>query len=141
MTFVIDASVAIKWYIPEIYELEAEKLFSRRAEFHVPELIIPEFSNIIWKKMSRGFITKEEGTEIISSFSLNRWTLHSHRSLTKSAFIGAAETGLTVYDWTYLALAISLNGQFITADEKFFNKLKETSFNSHLLWIGNVSDF
>lgn len=138
MTFVIDASVAVKWYIPEIFENEAAKLFPRRAEFHVPELIIPEFSNIIWKKLSRGFLTKVEATEIITSFSLNRWSLHSHRSFTKSSFIGAAETGLTVYDWTYLALAISLNGQFITADEKFFNKLKDSSFNSYLVWIGDV---
>lgn len=39
MTTVIvaDASAAVKWYVPEIYTLEAEKLLGGSYEIHAPE--------------------------------------------------------------------------------------------------------
>jgi len=37
MKRVVDASVAIKWYIPEIYEQEGSRLQQNGDEFHAPE--------------------------------------------------------------------------------------------------------
>lgn len=36
MKYVVDASVAVKWYVPEIYELEATKLLKARMNFTFP---------------------------------------------------------------------------------------------------------
>ncbi len=138
MNYVVDASVAIKWYVPEIYEQEAARLLQGNHVFHAPELIYPEFSNILWKKVRRGEITSAEGQRIIAAFAKKNLISHSHQPLIQSAYAGAESTGQTVYDWTYLALAISLSYEFVTADEKFYQALEKTPLRASLLWIGDV---
>lgn len=137
MNYVVDASCAIKWYVPEIYEQEATRLLKGKHRLHVPELILPEFSNIVWKKVRRGELTEAEGERIITTFARKRLIVHSHRRIIKSAYTGAVATSQTVYDWTYLALAISLSCQFVTADERFYKALEKTPFKTNLLWIGD----
>jgi predicted nucleic acid-binding protein len=106
-------------------------------ELHAPELILPEFGNIAWKKVARREITEKEGQRIVSEFSKTNLILHSHASIIKSAFTGAMMTNQTVYDWTYLALALSLGCEFVTADERFYKALEKTKLKKHLLWIGD----
>lgn len=48
--FVVDAGVAVKWYVPEVHEADAKRFLSPVFTLHVPELFFPEFGNIIWKK-------------------------------------------------------------------------------------------
>ena len=138
MKYVVDASVAIKWYVPEIYEQQATKILQGRNFLHVPELIYPEFASILWKKVRRSEITSAEGKKIITAFSKQSLLPHSHQQLVQSAYFGAEATGQTAYDWTYLALAVSLSCEFVTADEKFYLALKHTPLQKNLLWIGNV---
>lgn len=47
------------------------------------------------------------------------------RGLISDAFAIAIATGTTVYDATYLTLAIRLETQMITGDERFARKLSE----------------
>lgn len=137
MNYVVDASVSIKWYVPEIFEQEATRFLKSRPQLHVPELILLEISNITWKKVQRGEITAAEGDRVVQAVARKRWTIYSHRRLIKSAYAGAEATGQTVYDWTYLALAISIGCEFVTADEKFYKALEKTQFKSGLKWIGD----
>lgn len=138
MNYVVDASVAVKWYVPEIYEQEAARLLKAKHLFHVPELILPECGNILWKKVRRGELTPAEGENIVLALSKKTWTIHSHKQMIRSAYTGADATGQTVYDWTYLALAVSLSCEFVTADEKFYKALEKTTFNASLKWIGDL---
>lgn len=138
MIVVADASVAVKWYVPEIYTSEAEKLLNGSYEIHAPELILPEFGSIVWKKFRRKDLTEQEATRIIDAFGKQNILFHSHRTLLNAAFAGAQASGQTVYDWSYLALAIFLSCEFITADERFYNALKNTRLKKHLVWIGDV---
>jgi predicted nucleic acid-binding protein len=137
MNYVVDASVAIKWYIPEVFEQEATRFLKSRPHLHVPELILLEISNITWKKVRRGEITSTEGDQVVQAIARKRWQIYSHKRLIKSAYAGAEATGQTVYDWSYLALAISLGCEFVTADEKFYRALEKTPLKSNLKWIGD----
>ena len=139
MNCVIDASVAVKWYVPEVFEQEATRLRKTGGIFHAPELILPEFGNIIWKKVIRKELTDTEGYRIINAFAAEKLVLHSHQTTLISAYTGADTTGQTVYDWTYLALAIALSYPFVTADEKFYKALAPTPLKAHLLWLGDIS--
>src|SRR5687767_7685205 len=138
MIAVVDASVMIKWYVQENYTAEAEKLLDSPYDLHAPELVLPEFGNIIWKKLRRNDLTEQEANQIISAFGQQSITFHSHASLLKAAFTGAQLSGQTVYDWSYLALAVSLSCEFVTADERFYNALETTSLKKHLIWVGNL---
>lgn len=138
MKYVIDASVAIKWYISEIYENEAVSLLGGKNRLHVPELILSEFANTIWLIVRRGTLTQAEGEQIISDFLKQKWTIHSQKTYIDSAYKGAVSSNQTVYDWTYLALAVSLSCGMVTADEKFYKALETTPLKSNLLWIGDI---
>ncbi len=138
MILVVDASVAVKWYVPEINTPEAEKLLNGSYDLQAPELILPEFGSIVWKKVRRTDLTEQEATRIITAFGKQNIVFHSHRTLLNAAFAGAQASGQTVYDWSYLTLAISLSCEFITADERFYNTLKNTRLKKHLVWIGDV---
>ncbi len=138
MKRVVDASVAIKWYVPEVYEQEASRLQKSGDELHAPELILPEFGNIVWKKVTRREITEKEGQKIVTEFSRLNLVYHPQRQIIKSAFTGAMMTSQTVYDWTYMALALSLGCQFVTADERFYKALETTKLKKHLLWVGDI---
>jgi predicted nucleic acid-binding protein len=138
MIIVADASVSVKWYVTEINTPEAEKLLNGSYEIHAPELILPEFGSIIWKKVRRNDLTEREATQIINTFSKQSITFHSHQPLLRAAFTGAQLSGQTVYDWSYLALAVSLSCEFITADERFYKALERTTLKKHLVWIGDI---
>jgi predicted nucleic acid-binding protein len=46
MILVVDASVAIKWFVEEPLRSQARKLLADRHEFVAPDLLIAEVSNI-----------------------------------------------------------------------------------------------
>jgi predicted nucleic acid-binding protein len=139
MNLVVDASVAAKWYIPEDYSEEAELLFDDRLELHAPELIIPEFGNIILKKYRQGDIDEEILREIAGNRFSRQVVLHSQELLLHTALIEAAKTGQAVYDWIYLALAVALDCKFVTADRRFFLAMRKTPFRDSMTWVENIA--
>ncbi|MBC7908879.1 MAG: type II toxin-antitoxin system VapC family toxin [Pyrinomonadaceae bacterium] len=138
MIYVVDASAAVKWYVPEQYSDEAELLLDTQHELFAPELILPEVGNIIWKKVRRAELTEAEGNKIIKAFQAAGVVTIPHTNLLSAAYTGAVLSGQTVYDWTYLALALSLNCEFVTADEKFYRALEATRLKRNLLWVGDL---
>ena len=138
MRYVIDASVAVKWYVPEIHDSYASTLQIDGSDLHAPELIVPEFANIVWKKIRLGELTQAEGSRIVKAFGAARVKLHSHGGLAMSAFTGAYLTQQTVYDWTYLSLAIAMSCLFVTADARFYRSLQTTAVSKNLIWIEDI---
>lgn len=138
MNAVVDASVAIKWYVEEDFCAKAELLLEDPYRVQAPELLMPEFGSILWKKVRRKDLTETGASAIITAFQSLDITYHSHVDVFRASFEGAQKSGQTVYDWSYLALAVSLGCKFVTADEKFYNALKDTSLRKHLLWIGDL---
>lgn len=139
MNLVVDASVAIKWYVKEEYENEASLLLNPQFALHGPELLVPEFGNIVWKKYRAGELTRDEANTATRLFSQRAITFHAQIALLRAAVFGASASGQTVYDWTYLALAVVLKCPFVTADNRFFNAIHLTTMRNHIMWVGDVS--
>jgi len=125
---IVDASVAVKWFIPEKGSIEAIKLLGGRHQFFAPDIIRPEVGNILWKLYTRRLLSGDEAFHIIGDFLSMPIEICSSASLMMSAFEIAAACGRTVYDSLYLALAIEQNSVMITADQRFVNALKNTDF-------------
>ena len=58
-TLVIDASIAIKWVVEEDGTPLALAL-RQKAKLIAPDLLVPECANILWKKVQRNELVKEE---------------------------------------------------------------------------------
>ena len=52
--YVVDASVVIKWFVPEIHGDAARRLLSAPHEYFSPDLLFPEVGNAIWKRFGAG---------------------------------------------------------------------------------------
>jgi predicted nucleic acid-binding protein len=116
--YVIDASVLIKWFVPEIHSDAAQRLLSATHEYFAPDLLFPEVGNVIWKKVRRGELTAEHGQRLAADISTVAVETVSTRGLVIDALAVAVTTGLTVYDSMYLALAVRLGAEMITADDR-----------------------
>lgn len=117
---VVDASVVIKWFVPEIHSDAARKLLGTNHQFFAPDLLFAEIGNILWKKAQRGSLTSTDAAQLIAD--IGRVAIESvpARSLVGDAFVLANAIRRTVYDSLYLALAARLNTSCITADERLW---------------------
>ena len=52
--FVVDASVVVKWFVPEVHSDAARRLLTLSHEYFAPDLLFAETANTIWKKIRRG---------------------------------------------------------------------------------------
>ncbi len=124
---VIDAGVAIQWYVPEPHEAEAKRLLDPAYTLHVPELFLPEFGNIVWKKVRRlkaPELTEAEGRNLLRLVLGVPLMVHPMAPLLEAAYDLAVGPGrMTVDDCCYLALAQALGCRLVTADRAFYSAM------------------
>lgn len=116
--YVVDASVVVKWFVPEIHSDKARRLLDSAHEYMAPDLLFAETANAIWKKVRRKELTLEEGQRLVADIGKIAVETVSCRSLAEDAHALATATGRTVYDCMYIALAIRLKTRSITADDR-----------------------
>ncbi|MDM8561984.1 type II toxin-antitoxin system VapC family toxin [Candidatus Marithioploca araucensis] len=136
--FVVDSSVAIKWYFPEIHKEAAERLLKPNYHLHVPHLFLLEFINVVCKKRRRGEINAQESDFVINEIQQIPLEWHNDRSVLTKAYEIANNTQRSLYDCLYINLAISLDCEMVTADLKFYEALKSGDYAKWLRWIENL---
>jgi predicted nucleic acid-binding protein len=135
---VVDASVAIKWFVPEIYADAARRLLREGMTLLAPDLIWAEVANALWRKWRERELSVEAVQGILTDFRRYPLRIHSGESLYDVAWPVAQGSGRTFYDSLCLALAMSNGCLLVTADLRFFNALKDTPWGRHCLWVENV---
>ncbi|HEX4588897.1 MAG TPA: type II toxin-antitoxin system VapC family toxin [Gemmataceae bacterium] len=68
---IVDASVGVKWFVPEVHAAEARRWRKGPDELHAPAFFFDlEIANILWKKVRRGEITRADADLILPSLPL-----------------------------------------------------------------------
>jgi predicted nucleic acid-binding protein len=121
--FVIDANVAVKWlplFKGEPLVSHARWYLDRRTagEIVVPDLFWAEVSSVLWKTARRGSCDPDEATVALSTLQQQELTAVPSLILVISALSIALKYGRPLYDCLYVALAVRLNAELVTADEK-----------------------
>lgn len=126
MELVVDASVAVKWLIPETGADAARQLLRSNVELHAPRLLIAEVASALWRRARLGEIQTGHAGEMMEVMS----TLPVHWRRDETLGADAVRLGIAldrpVYDCVYLALAHQLRGRVITADRRFANAVALT---------------
>jgi predicted nucleic acid-binding protein len=135
---VVDASVGIKRFAPEVHSAAAKRLQNSAYHLHVPGFFDVEVGNILWKKVWRGELTEDEAAGRLVDLAALQLIRHPDQNLVAAAFRIAAATGRTVYDSVYVALAVQLSGQTATADERLRNALRGTNWERYVLWVEDI---
>ena len=120
---VVDASVVIKWFVPENGTEAALRLLDSGHQFLAPDLLFAEVANSIWKKTLRGELTATDSHRLTADLERIAVETIQRRELATDAHALALITSRSVYDSMYVALAIRLETRLITADERLVNAL------------------
>lgn len=119
---VVDASVAIKWVFSE--ELSQQALAIRdRYRLVAPDLIVAEWSNILWKKVRRGEFNSEEASLAAAALHYAGLDLVASAGLSAGALRLAIELDHPAYDCFYLELCRARGASMVTADTRLARKV------------------
>lgn len=117
MTLVIDASVALKWVLDEpgsdaAFALQGDDLFA-------PALWLLESANALWIRVQRGPFDADWADRRLKEL-VEAPVKTTPVEMDVEAALGlAAALRHPVYDCLYLACALRLGGQVVTADKGF----------------------
>jgi predicted nucleic acid-binding protein len=129
VSFVVDASVAIKWFVEEPLSDRADALLGADEPLFAPELVLAEAANIAWKKTIRGEIEPEQARIIAERLEAGIPMLLSIQALHVRALDIALQLGHPAYDCFYLACAEAVtDGQVVTADERLLSAVARTPY-------------
>ena len=121
-TFVVDASIAVKWVIEEDGTENALALRGR-GKLIAPELLTAECANIFWKKVQRNELTEDQALFAARLLQAADIELLPTRALMEPATRIAIELNHPAYDCVYIALAIKHDCRFVTADGRLLRML------------------
>ena len=122
---IIDASIGVKWLIPEEDSAQANALVGNRI--WVPSLFFSEVSNAIWKKARQGEIEIAPLLPELSKLKLITQMLDDAAYFERALVLGN-ELDHPVYDCLYLAAAESLGDILVTADKRFLRKVASSPY-------------
>lgn len=137
---VVDASIAVKWFVPELHAISANRLLYENFELFAPDLIFPEFGNVLWKKWRRGEVTAASAYGIIKDFRQMAMKCYNSQLFVGKAWRISERFGRSFYDSLYIALAKAQACPLVTADRKLYNALKNGSLKKHVLWVEDIPD-
>ena len=60
---------------------------------------------------------------------------HESRPLIALSFALAEEVGASLYDGLFLALALQIDGQLVTADKKLLKKIQASQYAASIRWV------
>jgi predicted nucleic acid-binding protein len=135
--YVIDASVAAKWYFQEELSDRADALLEQESEILAPGLLAVEIATLVWKRARRGEITEAVGDRIVAALREVPFQIRPTVELVTAALPLALHRGLTLHDAFYVALAVKSGSPLVTADRKLYDVLRGGPLAEHVMWLGD----
>lgn len=133
MIWVIDASVAVRWFIEEEAHPNADEILSMVVDsperFAVPELFAFEVFSVLQRLHPNGLEVFRKGIIPLLEGGILRHPMTDDLALKADRFV---RLGLTGYDACYAALAKDLKGLWLTFDQKAHKKLKKEKVSHYL---------
>jgi predicted nucleic acid-binding protein len=136
---VVDASVAVKWFVVEIHSAAARRCLRAGCRLSAPDIIRAEMANVFWKKTRRGELTADSARSMLKDFLSFPVDIVTTEGLVGRAYDMAVLCGRSVYDCLYLALAEALNAGLITADRRFYDGLSAEALHTRMLWVEDLA--
>jgi predicted nucleic acid-binding protein len=133
--FVVDASVAVKWYLPEPLSDRAEAVLADAGTLLAPDCLYLEVASVLWQRVLRGEIDAPTAGQIVTELRKVPFELRHATELVSDALALAVESGCTLDDSLYLALALQAGCPVITADRPLYDILKDGPLGAHMLWL------
>lgn len=123
---VIDANVAIKWFIEEEDHDRARLLLQGTERLIAPDLILIECANIAWKKWRQGSVDAADVAEIAQLLPDAFAALVDSREVLVTAARLSLRLNHPAYDCLYVAVAEDRGAVLVTADDRLVRVVRGT---------------
>jgi predicted nucleic acid-binding protein len=121
LALVVDASVGLKWFLPEPDSVLAAAPHSSEPNLWMPDFWLHEVTNVLWREVRRQRLTPEEARDGLALLKAqvepvptSHMNLHDH----------ALEIGIAInhspYDTMYVAFAIVVGATAVIASDAQF---------------------
>jgi len=124
---VIDASVAVKWFVSEEASDKADEVSASAYTLLAPRLIMTEVANALARKAIQKLITPLEAEEYVRALPQFLAGLLDVDDLIEPALQNSCRHNHPIYDFIYLEAARRRDTKMLTADQKFMAKVKGTN--------------
>lgn len=123
---VLDASVAVKWFIPGETGRDAaidvlDQIRDNSAAYLVPEFFINEILSVLSRAQNASVKSVQQAMALLTSLGIAR--IANGAELIALATEFAVEWKISGYDAIYVALAALVEGKWLTADTKAASKI------------------
>ena len=135
---VVDASVAVKWFVPEELSADARVFLTPEYELLAPDLLWAELGNALWKKYRRRELDPRTARRLLRDFSRVPIEYHASKRWAEAALELAIGHGITVYDGLYLALATGSGYRLVTADRRLHEACREGPLRHLVDWVREI---
>ncbi|MBZ5724248.1 MAG: type II toxin-antitoxin system VapC family toxin [Acidobacteriia bacterium] len=126
---VVDASVAIKWLLPEEDQEIAYRLQDQYQDGAIdliaPELLLSEVGNALWKRVRRRELTPSAAGILFDGLLRDVPILVNSVAIHRRALSLSLESDRPIYDCEYLALALDHRCDLVTADARFYQAVRQ----------------
>ena len=130
----VDASVVVKWFVEEKYSKEAliirDSFIEGLVDIVVPSLLYFEVLNALKYSGAFGEDELKKIARILEDYQFTLYELEG--AYAEKAVEIAMRKGITIYDASYVALALIEGVDLYTADEKLLTKTQDLKITKHL---------
>jgi len=131
---VVDASVVVKWFVEEKYSKEAliirDSFIEGLVDIVAPSLLYFEVLNALKYSGAFGEDELKKVARILEDYQFTIYELEG--AYAEKAVEMAMRKGITIYDASYVALALIEEADLYTADEKLLTKTQDLEITKHL---------
>jgi hypothetical protein len=137
---VVDASVAVKWFVREEGHLYALRLLEQDHSLVAPDLIFSETANVLWKKLQKAEVTAEQSRQACRSLPEFFQSVISSAGVAVAALDLANRLNHSVYDCVYLSCAEQQGAKLVTADKKFISCIRNVGMSQLVLDLNEIAN-
>jgi predicted nucleic acid-binding protein len=130
MTIVVDASVAVRWFLDVAGSEQAYRLIGEADCLIAPDLVMAELANALWKAVQHAGLAASIAADAIAHAAAGFHELVPAQELAGRALAIAIELRHPVYDCIYIALAEARAARLVTADAKLLRACVRTRYAS-----------
>ena len=134
---VVDASVALKWFVPETDSGQAVRMLGPGNDLLAPAYILIELANALRTSCALQRITEPLAAQAVADARSYFSRTVEDALLIRRAFDMAVGIGHPIYDCLYLVAAQLEAAQLITSDAKFVAKLSLTPYASDVVLLSD----
>jgi predicted nucleic acid-binding protein len=137
---VVDASVAVKWFVREPRHDIARHLLSEGSLRFAPDLVLSEVTNALRKKHKLGEVSTIQAQRALANLPNYFQRLSPAVETVQDAFQFGIDFDHPTMDCVYLAVAHQIGGLLVSDDKKFVEKCQRFGHGSFVSALADLPE-